>query len=509
MNKKKVKHVAALTLLFVLAFSMTSYATAVGGGADATLDILGGARFQGAVQWANKIGKIVDNWFMAFISFVSFFIISASCLRNVLAGAYCVFPKFWDKVDEAHKARESVRNTGYFKRVTDMFQGGGWQNVGTGSISEFFLGILPNVKVLTDFENAQDPDYKQYFMRAIPQCVLAVFVGVFIYNGYYRDVMVVTSQFGSRVTLNALNSIDPDEILYKLSNISGIPDYPVKGVEEGTDHIADLVVLEMAKVIRQDSYYPDQNEKGHKTKLYQQLSAKLSDICATEFAKYQDTSVWKPVVGDAAIVEGKFPGLKSDGKSNNGMSYQKTISFPVSTLGLDTEYQKGKDLEIYCTVTLNNQGASNSKVDTAMANDWVLTIGTSLNDNAYVLPAGSAGGFKTGGSPTVGNIQVSLERNKLTIKGNGNFNHGELYQASGVYYASDDPSADFMIAGIKFVEGADTTMTSAKLGITIDWGGSIQDAVNQKDQTNRDDDEDVDSGSDDEDDGDDLSDGAK
>lgn len=110
MNKKRLRQLAILTVMFALMFSMTSYATAVGAGSDATIDILGGERFQGAVQWANKIGKIVDNWFMAFITFVAFFIISASCLRNVLAGAYCVFPKFWDKVDEAHKARESVRN---------------------------------------------------------------------------------------------------------------------------------------------------------------------------------------------------------------------------------------------------------------------------------------------------------------------------------------------------------------------------------------------------------------
>ena len=80
MNKKRLRQLAILTVMF----SMTSYATAVGAGSDATIDILGGERFQGAVQWANKIGKIVDNWFMAFITFVAFFIISASCLLDSL-----------------------------------------------------------------------------------------------------------------------------------------------------------------------------------------------------------------------------------------------------------------------------------------------------------------------------------------------------------------------------------------------------------------------------------------
>ena len=301
MNKKRLRQLAILTVMFALMFSMTSYATAVGAGSDATIDILGGERFQGAVQWANKIGKIVDNWFMAFITFVAFFIISASCLRNVLAGAYCVFPKFWDKVDEAHKARESVRNQGYFERVHGFFSGGGWKNAGTGSITEFLLGMLPNVKVLTDFENAQDPDYKQYFMRAIPQCVLAVFVGVFIYNGYYRDVMIVTSQFGSRVTLNALNSIDPDDILYKLSNVSGLPEYGVKGAKEGTDYMADLLVTSMAKAIR--SEYQDQSEKDNKTLLYQSLSSVLAKECKEKLMSFNDTSVWAPSAGKAWVVD--------------------------------------------------------------------------------------------------------------------------------------------------------------------------------------------------------------
>ena len=47
---------------------------------------------------------------------------------------------------------------------------------------------------------------------------------------------------------------------------------------------------------------------------------------------------------------------------------------------------------------------------------------------------GEYGGFKTGGSPAIGDVDVSLERNKITIKGNKNFNSGELYQAHGIYY---------------------------------------------------------------------------
>lgn len=97
-RRKRVVNIVIMAALFTLLFCMVVYAAdGVGQGSDATVDILQGDRFSGAVEWVNKIGKFVDNWFMAFISFISFFIISASCLRNVLAGAYCVFPKFWVK----------------------------------------------------------------------------------------------------------------------------------------------------------------------------------------------------------------------------------------------------------------------------------------------------------------------------------------------------------------------------------------------------------------------------
>lgn len=97
-KRKRIVTLLTLAALFTLLFCMVAFAAdGVGQGSDATVDILQGDRFSGAVEWVNKIGKFVDNWFMAFISFISFFIISASCLRNVLAGAYCVFLSFGTK----------------------------------------------------------------------------------------------------------------------------------------------------------------------------------------------------------------------------------------------------------------------------------------------------------------------------------------------------------------------------------------------------------------------------
>ena len=78
-KKQKITRLLIFTFLMVMVFSITAFAD------DATVDILDNPRFEGAITWVNAIGKWVDQWFAAFISFVSFFIISASCLRVLIA----------------------------------------------------------------------------------------------------------------------------------------------------------------------------------------------------------------------------------------------------------------------------------------------------------------------------------------------------------------------------------------------------------------------------------------
>lgn len=476
MSRKRFTFVLLLSTLFVLCLSVPAYASGIGMGSDATVDILGNNRFQGAVQWVNKFGQFVDQWFMAFISFISFFIISASCLRNVLAGAYCVFPKFWDKVDDAHKAGEAMKETGWYQRVQQFTTGGGWQNAGTGSITQFILRLLPNVKVLTDFENAQDPDYKQYFMRAIPQCVVAVFVGVFIYNGYYRDVMIVTSNFGSQLTMNALTSIKPDEILYKMSNISGIPTYPIKGATAGTDRIADAYLTEVAGYVRQK--YPDQNEKENKERLYLQLSDRCSALFNTDtWKQYIDSNVWKVTVTGAGYTNTPSTST-SNGLSADGMTYTEQVWLDLSTVSMNTEYNKGETWYVYATVIMTNQGA-NADASNLEINDFVLTVGTPIASNTYTLPGGSYGGFKTGGSPTIGGKKVELTANTIKFPDGIDASDGQILQASGLFYASSDPNRDYTIQAVRFSSGKDTVLESTSTGISIKWGGSVQEAYNR------------------------------
>lgn len=463
-DKRKYVRLISSVLLCILLFSITSYA------GDATEDILTENRFNGAITWINKFGQFVDQFFVGFISFISFFIISASCLRNVLAGAYCVFPKFWDKVDEAHKNMESIS----IASVQSAFSGGAWKNnVSTGSFTQFLLRLLPNVKVLTDFEDAQDPDYKQYFMRAIPQCVLAVFVGVFIYNGYYRQVMVVTSKFGSEVVSQALTSVKPDEILYKLTNISGTPEYQVKDAKDGLPYIADQMVKSIQGHVL--NLYEDQNERGNKADCFARMSEKCYSIAKAKFAEFENTDVWKVKSVDSNYQIGKKPDLAADYVSSDGMTKTYTVSFDVSELGLKTEYHKGEDVYIWIKMTFRNSGAKDENVDDTMLNDLILHLPPIVNNSVTYCKGNETKRLRTGTGIKIGDTEVTITASKIDFKGGFQPKVGQLYQASGLAYESNQ---SFNIVGVVFEETTYGYLTSDSTGLRFDIGDSIEDKWN-------------------------------
>ena len=473
MKRQKITRLLLLAISISLVFSITAFAD------DAVIDILDNPRFSGAVTWVNVVGKWVDQWFAAFISFTSFFIISASCLRNVLAGAYCVFPKFWDKVDEAHKAMESIS----IASVQSAFSGGAWKNtVSTGSITQFFFRCLPNVKVLTDFEDAQDPDYKQYFMRAIPQCVCAVFVGVFIYNGLYRDVMKVTSSFGSTMVSQVISTIKPEDILYKLTNISGTPPYPVKDAKDGTDHIADVIVTAAKGHILNE--YTDQQEKKHKSSMFQALSNKAVEL-SKQFDAYSNVGTWKvSAMGDGVSV-GTEPQMPAEHLSDDGMQYTAPVVFNVQDLGLTTEYHKGEAVYVYMTLSFKNQGSSDKQIAQDKLNDLILHIDPTVAAGGkvqYKNPTSTGGSFQSDKETKIGNTAVTVGNSTLEFANSGDISWNTPYQATNLFYGSN--GVFYKVTTVVYEKGIQPTLTSAEYGLKIKCGESIQEAYNKVKNSN-------------------------
>lgn len=190
---------------------------------NAVQDILLNPRYEGMMSTISGVTDVVDGGFMTVITFVAFFIISVALLRNVLAGAYCAFPKFWDQVAHAHEENE---NTAFFEQIKGIKDS--YKTASMGSIKTFVLRIVPNIKCLTDFED-DTLSPKSYFIKAIPQMIGVVIIGVFIYNGYYRDFTAVIANTGSELIERTVLSFDPVGAFDTIMNTAGKPAFATDG----------------------------------------------------------------------------------------------------------------------------------------------------------------------------------------------------------------------------------------------------------------------------------------
>lgn len=186
---------------------------------DAVQDILEGDRFQGMISTIRPVTDAVDTTFATIITFVAFFIIAVALLRNVLAGAYCAFPKFWDQVAKAHEENENKAFYESVKGIKDSYK-----TASMGTLKTAFMRIVPNIKCLTEFED-DTLSAKHYFIKAIPQMIVVVIIGVFIYNGYYRDVVSMVADTGSQIIDRTLLSFDPIGTFDTIMNTAGRPTF--------------------------------------------------------------------------------------------------------------------------------------------------------------------------------------------------------------------------------------------------------------------------------------------
>lgn len=200
---------------------------------NAIADIMDGTRYQGAISSISWFTERVDNVTVMLISACAFFIISAAFLKNVCAGVYCSNSKFFDKVDDAHKKKEALS----IASIKGYFSGGQFQNTSYGAFRDGLLAFIPNFKAFTDFEDA-DIEPKQYFMKSLPQMLFCVIIGIFIYNGYYRDTAMKVGDFGSEAFTRVMMAASPSELLDKLSSTTGTPDFVTEHSEDDLSQIA-------------------------------------------------------------------------------------------------------------------------------------------------------------------------------------------------------------------------------------------------------------------------------
>lgn len=240
---------------------------------NAVQDILEGARFEGMIDTIRPVTDAVDIVFTTVITFVAFFIISVALLRNVLAGAYCAFPKFWEQVAKAHEEND---DKAFFSAITGIKDS--YKTASMSSVRTALLRLVPNIKNLTDFEdNTLSP--KAYFIKAIPQMIAVVIIGVFIYNGYYRDAVSIVASTGSEIIERTVLSFDPMGAFDTIMNTAGRPDFATDNAVTALDKNKNKVATEIYSQII--SKYTDIKDANSKSELAKQIDDAVDAMFGT------------------------------------------------------------------------------------------------------------------------------------------------------------------------------------------------------------------------------------
>lgn len=429
-------------------------------GPNAVQDILNNQRYEGAIDSIQSITAIVDIYFTMFITFIAFFIISAAMLKNVLAGAYCAYPKFWDKVDDAKK---EVADTGWVTRIKGLAQG--YQNINAGSFTKALLRILPNIKMLTDFED-ETVDARSYFIRAIPQMIMIVIIGVFIYNGFYRDTASVVANFGSEMFHRVILSADPVAIYDRITGASGKPEFGSQS--DQTDKGQLQYKISSASYGKVLSTYNDIKGSANKTALAGQLDTWVStqlDKCS-DYSSDHDS--WKYAY-DVSMSVG--PTTQANvGKVQVNSEKTKAVyvfdSLPISSLNLDTTKEVGVDWHLNCTVTFTKRA---KVAKNATWNNLTWTVNGKVDGKKTVITYSSTENaeirMSSLGATIDGKKVESIEDGKITVNGKLTINSKSPLAVSGLAY---------------FYDGSQNNITGITLSATTGEGSSYFTQKNMK-----------------------------
>lgn len=465
--KRITKYFGMFALAMLLfARPQVAYATS---DANAVADILNNQRYEGAIESIQSVTEIVDTGFTMFITFIAFFIISAAMLRNVLAGAYCAFPKFWDKVDAAHK---EVQDTGWVQRIKGLTTS--YQNINAGSFAKALLRLLPNIKMLTDFEE-ESIEPKSYFIKAIPQMIFVVIIGVFIYNGYYRDTAAVVSNFGSELFNRVILSADPISIYDRIAGASGRPEFASDSDKSDKGQLVNKISEKCySKVI---STYSDVKGAANKSSLAQQLEAWVNsniDGCDT-YATNHDNWAYSFDVTMTVGATNQATGIK---KSTDGLKAAYVFnSLPISQLNLDTTKEQGVDWNLNVVVNFKKRAAaSKTKTVNDLVFSWHSSKTTANNKVTLKLPTTTDGKLvvaKTAGSSKIGGKPVTCNSDYTVFTFPEGLPSGKEWSCSGVYY-KDSTGKQHMVKTIKWTNSNGTSkVSSAEYGITVNYGQPV------------------------------------
>ncbi len=355
---------------------------------NAINDILSSSRYQGAIESISWLTTRTDSIFTMVITFAAFAIISVSLLKMALAGLYVVFPKFFDRVSDAHKRVEAWS----LSSVKQYFTGGGYNNTSAGAIRDTLLAIVPDVKAFTDFEDGM-VDPKHYFMKAIPQMVVFVIIGVFIYNGYYRDVALLVGSVGAEAFERVFWGVDPEAVLDRLTQTTGMPDFATDGATDTQGKLINDITKRTYRAVI--GKYTDITSATAKARLGSQIESWAisnfgidSPYCGPYVSEENPEAIYKYSVDDVMLSLSNIQ--SSVTTSTSGDNATATICTKLSEVAtFDSTKEPGMEYYVIVRVTFARQ-ADDGSAGGANQHYEASDVTTDLNNTHSVvkLPQG-------------------------------------------------------------------------------------------------------------------------
>lgn len=417
---------------------------------DAVSEILESDRFNGAVEQIQWLTNIFDQFSIQVISVCAFLIIAAALLKNVCAGTYCANTKFWDKVDEAHKKRDALN----LSMIKGYFTGGQYANTTIAGVKDAVLALVPNIKGFTDFDEA-DIQPKQYFMKSIPQMCLCVIIGIFIYNGYYRDTAAVVGNFGSEAFTRVVHAASPSELLDRVTQTTGMPALATDGLSDPQGKFLNKVADDGRKAIITEFRLSTNKQKIQLSQCVENWV--LDDIqpWVADYFKDEEDDAWKVTAKTQLVPMGDskmLNELDSGNKESNTVVKTFATSSPVVQMEpggpswvFDTSDQyKDEKADLYlrvivtCKKTTSSGGKNKGKtvngrndVDTSQSSTGdMITLKQPFKVTldgegkfSFIMPTevdGYTMAFESSGTADSGSVHVKYDRSTGNIVVYGN-----------------------------------------------------------------------------------------
>ena len=428
-------------------------------------ELLNSERYEGAIESIGWLTGFMDNKFIMLISIVAWFIISVAVLRNVIAGAYAAYPRFWDKIAEY---KENLQNS----------QGRNVGKFNTAVIARFFSFFIPNLKDMSDFHD-DNIDPRSYFTVAIPQMILVIMIGVCIYNGYSRKLVTKIAEFGSIIIEKVILDTDPEAIYTTIFETAARPKTDSSSdnstIGKYTNEVSNNIY---AKIISNNTDIKSDSARSDLMRAIEEwVSSELSG-----FAEYFDEENWRITKSVERVYAEGGPDMSNIANGDKeGVQVTKFAVCEQTSFGYSSVQHMDEPWYIKVVFRFerkaNNSSSSSATLNNVQLNvdNGVIQPNATLNKTTIKLN-GDTSYLKSTGSIKVNGAAAVLDtsNNTLVINTLLEPNGEQVFTVSGLSYQfamGDNVFKTFSIRKLHYTgqSGSSITLNDSKVTNIPAW----------------------------------------